>query len=252
VLQGAAEGPEIEQHADPPDPLRLQKPRRDVAANIAEKSKKKIRATLGGIVARRDGAIVTNHQGISGCAKITLTDQKKKRHTAILVGSDLKSDEALLRAEERFAKAAAFRRNDPTAAGESLSMVGYPLAAILGTDPHVNAGYVTALAGLRGDSTHFQSTAPIYNANRGDPVLDQSGRVPGIVTAKLNALAGEKRTGDLLQNIGFAVRGELAQRFLERYDVSLQSETDGSKLDNAEVAVIGRAVTVLIAGRKNP
>jgi hypothetical protein len=61
----------------------------------------------------------------------------------------------------------------------------------------------------------------------------------------------EKRTGDLPQNIGFAVRGELAQSFLERYDVRLNTAADGSKLENTAVAAIGRAVTVLIACRKN-
>jgi len=62
----------------------------------------------------------------------------------------------------------------------------------------------------------------------------------------------EERTGDRPENIGFAVRGELAQSFLARYDVRLDSNPDGSKLENTEVAAIGRAVTVLIACRKNP
>jgi len=226
---------------------------REVAANIAETPKKKVKATLGaGIVANRDGAIVTNHHVVSGCATITVIDQKKKRHKATLVGSDLKNDLALLRAEGRFAKAATFRRDDPIEAGESVTVVGYPLAAILGTDPNVNFGYVTALAGLRGDSSRFQVAAPIHKGNSGGPVLDQSGRVAGIVTAKLNARAVEKRTGDLPQNIGFAVRGDLAQTFLERYDVRLQTESGEAKLENTEVAAIGRAVTVLIACRKTP
>jgi len=226
---------------------------REIAANIAEGPKKKVKATLGaGIVANRDGAIVTNHHVVSGCTAITVIDQKKKRHPATLVGSDQRYDLALLLAEGKFANAATFRRDDPIEAGESVTVVGYPLAAILGTDPNVNFGYVTALAGLQGDSSRFQVAAPIHKGNSGGPVLDQSGRVAGIVTAKLNARAVEKRTGDLPQNIGFAVRGDLAQRFLERYDVRLQSETDGSKLENTEVAAIGRAVTVLIACRKNP
>ena len=133
-----------------------------------------------------------------------------------------------------------------------MTVVGYPLAAILGTDPNVNFGYVTALAGLRGDSSRFQITAPIHKGNSGGPVVDQSGRVTGIVTAKLNTRAVEKRTGDLPQNIGFAVRGEIAQLFLARNNVAFERDGGGSKLENTEVAAIGRAITVLIACRKKP
>ena len=217
------------------------------------KPKAKVKATLGaGIVASRDGAIITNNHVVDGCAAITVMDQRKKRHPATLVGNDTKNDLALLRAKGPFDNAATFRDGRAVEAGESVTVVGYPLAAILGTDPNVNFGYVTALAGLRGDSSRFQVAAPIHKGNSGGPVLDQSGRVTGIVTAKLNARAVEKRTGDLPQNIGFAVRGELAQLFLERHDVAFARDAGGSKLENTEVAAIGRAVTVLIACRKNP
>jgi len=218
-----------------------------------ETPKKKVKATLGaGIVASRDGAIITNQHVVNECLSITVIDAKKKRHQATLISTDRKNDLALLRAKGTFHTAATFRDGAPVEAGESVTVVGYPLAAILGTDPNVNFGYVTALAGLRGDSSRFQVAAPIHKGNSGGPVLDQSGRVTGIVTAKLNARAVEKRTGDLPQNIGFAVRGELAQLFLERNEVDFARDAGGSKLENTEVAAIGRAVTVLIACRRNP
>jgi len=223
------------------------------SAKEAEKPKQKVKATLGaGIVASRDGAIITNQHVVDDCVSITVMDTKKKRHQASVVGTDGKNDLALLRAKGSFESAATFRDGKAIEAGESVTVVGFPLAAILGTDPNVNFGYVTALAGLRGDTSRFQVTAPIHKGNSGGPVLDQSGRVTGIVTAKLNARAVEKRTGDLPQNIGFAVRGEIAQLFLERHDIAFERDSGGSKLENTEVAAIGRAVTVLIACRKNP
>ncbi len=215
--------------------------------------KRKVKASLGaGIVANRDGAILTNNHVVSGCASVTVMDRKKKRHPATIVGRDAKNDLALLRAKGAFDDAATFRDGDAVEAGESVTVVGYPLAAILGTEPNVNFGYVTALSGLGGDTSRFQVAAPIQKGNSGGPVLDQRGRVAGVVSAKLNARVVEKRTGDLPQNIGFAVRGEIAQLFLERHDVDFERESRGSKLENTEVAAIGRAVTVLIACRKNP
>ena len=219
----------------------------------AKAPKRRVKATLGaGVVASRDGAVITNHHVVDGCAAITVLDTKKRRHQAALVGSDLKNDLALLRAKGSFDAVATFRHRLAIQAGEPVTVVGYPLAAVLGTDPNVDFGYVTALAGLRGDNTRFQVTAPVHKGNSGGPVLDQTGRVIGIVTAKLNRRAVEKRTGDLPENIGFAVRGELAQRFLERHKVKVARDAGGPRLENTEVAAIGRAITVLVACRKKP
>jgi len=109
---------------------------------------------------------------------------------------------------------------------------------------------VSAVGGLRGDATRFQISAPIHKGNSGGPILDQSGQVTGIVTAKLDALAVQKRTGDLPQNISFGVRGEVAQFFLERNHAAFRSGAGGKKLENTEVAAIGRAITVMVACRK--
>jgi hypothetical protein len=56
--------------------------------------------------------------------------------------------------------------------------------------------------------------------------------------------------GDLPQNISFGVKGEVAQRFLEANAAVFRSAPGGAKLENTEVAAIGRAVTVLVACRR--
>jgi len=108
-------------------------------------------------------------------------------------------------------------------------------------------GYVSAVGGLRGDVARFQISAPIHKGNSGGPILDQSGQVIGIVTSKLNALAVQRRMGDLPQNISFGVKGEVALAFLESHAAEVRSARDGAKLENTEVAALGRAVTVLVA-----
>ena len=71
-----------------------------------------------------------------------------------------------------------------------------------------------------------------------------------MVTAKLDALAVQKRTGDLPQNISFGIKAEVAQLFLEAHGVAYQGGVEARKLENTEVAAIGRAVTVLVACRR--
>jgi S1-C subfamily serine protease len=203
-----------------------------------------------GIVVSADGLVLTNSHVARGCDALTILDAQRGRVVAALVDADVANDLALLRMDRKFPAVATFRRNAPLQAGEAVTVVGFPLASVLGFEPNVTFGYVSATGGLRGDSTRFQISAPIHKGNSGGPILDQGGQVIGIVTAKLDALAVQKRTGDLPQNISFGVRGEVAQAFLERHATNLQIADSGPKLENTEVAKIGREITVLVACRK--
>ena len=209
------------------------------------------RTTIGaGIVVSAEGMVVTNHHVVQGCASISVLDPEKQRTSAVLVGADVANDLALLKADRTFPAAASFRSGAPLQAGESVTVVGYPLAGILGFEPNVTFGYVSALGGLRGDASRFQISAPIHKGNSGGPILGQDGQVIGIVTSKLDALAVQKRTGDLPQNISFGVRGEIAQTFLASHAARFASGAGGRKLENTEVAAIGRSITVLVACRQ--
>ena len=203
-----------------------------------------------GIVVSADGMVVTNHHVVQGCASISVLDPQQQRTPATLVATDVANDLALLKAERTFPAAASFRRGAPPQAGESVTVVGYPLASILGFEPNVTFGYVSAAGGLRGDASRFQISAPIHKGNSGGPILGQDGQVIGIVTAKLDALAVQKRTGDLPQNISFGVRAEAAQSFLESHAARFASGGAGRKLENTEVAAIGRSITLLVACRR--
>jgi len=222
-------------------------------ADTSGKKAKRPSTTVGaGIVAARDGLILTNAHVARNCSRITVVDFRKRRSTAELVAADPKNDLALIRAKQEFEEAATFRRGVQLQAGESVIVVGYPLASILGSEPNVAFGYVSATAGVRGDVARFQISAPIHKGNSGGPILDQNGNVTGIVTSKLNAMAVQKKTGDLPQNISFGVKGEMAQLFLDGQNVEYESGAREEKLENTELARIGRRITVLVACRRNP
>ncbi|HEX9182295.1 MAG TPA: serine protease [Burkholderiales bacterium] len=204
-----------------------------------------------GTVVSADGLVLTNHHVAQNCESLTVLDAQRARTAATVVGTDVANDLALLKAKRSFPAAATFRRATALQAGESVTVVGFPLASVLGFEPNVTFGYVSATGGLRGDATRFQISAPIHKGNSGGPILDQGGQLIGIVTAKLDALAVQKRTGDLPQNISFGVRSEVAQAFLERHSATVNSADGGAKLENTEVARIGREITVLVACRKS-
>ena len=62
---------------------------------------------------------------------------------------------------------------------------------------------MSALAGLSDDSRYLQISAPVQPGNSGGPLLDASGHLIGIVTAKLNAALIARFTGDIPQNVNF-------------------------------------------------
>src|SRR4029079_10829288 len=94
----------------------------------------------------------------------------------------------------------------PVRAGEAIAVYGFPLAGVLSSTGNVVSGNVTALTGLGDDVRYFQISAPIQPGNSGGPLMDYSGLVVGIVNAKLNDLAFAKTTGDLPQNVNFAIK----------------------------------------------
>jgi hypothetical protein len=47
------------------------------------------------------------------------------------------------------------------------------------------------------------------------------------------------------------VRSEVAQAFVERHSATVRSADGGPKLENTEVARIGREITVLVACRRS-
>lgn len=111
---------------------------------------------------------------------------------------------------------ARFRPGRSIAPGESVTVVGFPLRGLL-TEVNVTNGIVSSLAGPGGDKTLVQMTAPVQAGNSGGPLLDGGGNVIGVVVAKLDALNIWQITGDLPQNINFAIRGEIAHNFVLPY-----------------------------------
>ncbi|MFV3492931.1 trypsin-like peptidase domain-containing protein, partial [Mycobacterium tuberculosis] len=69
--------------------------------------------------------------------------------------------------------------------GEGIAAFGFPHSDLLATTGNFTLGNVTALAGLRDDSRYLQISAPVQSGNSGGPLLDGSGNVVGVVTAKL-------------------------------------------------------------------
>jgi lipoprotein NlpI len=196
------------------------------------------------------GEILTNSHVVEGCQAIVVKLAARNTEVAALVTSDEKNDLALLRLKNvtnPLPSVAAFREGAPVRSGDAIVALGYPLSGLLSSDANLSVGNVSALAGLRDDSRYLQISAPVQPGNSGGPLLDASGHLVGIVTAKLDAMRLARFTGDIPQNVNFALKTEIVRTFLDSKNIAYQTASSDKQLSPADVGDIGRPFTVHIS-----
>ena len=204
-----------------------------------------------GIVISREGYVLTNQHVVQQCGTYEVIDDKNRILKAALEASDSTRDLALLTVKEKFPSAASLRKAIAPQLGENIIVVGYPLVGVLGTRPSVGFGHVSSTVGVRGNPAQMQISVPVQRGSSGGPVLDQAGNVIGVVVSKLDALKLAQRTGDLPQNVNFAVKGDVVRAFLESNKIEYETSADTAKLENTEIASRGAAVTVRVRCIRN-
>jgi S1-C subfamily serine protease len=186
-----------------------------------------------GFVIDTSGSVVTNYHVVQQCAAVSFLLNGGDSTSATVVASDPMNDLALLRVGEKSKPAAVFQDPEHLRAGDDIIVFGYPLLGQLSSAGNLTRGSVSALSGLRDDTRYFQMSAPIQLGNSGGPVLNHQGRVIGIVTSKLNAARELKQTGDISQNVNFALKAAVLRTFLDSNNVNY-SKDDGPKASLAK------------------
>lgn len=160
------------------------------------------------------GYLVTAAHVVGGGARFVLLQNGERVGTAELVASDAANDVAVLKPTlegppRRILGLAA----EPAALGAGIIAIGYPAPDRLGLAVKATGGEVNATAGRaedRPDDPRFlQISAPIHGGNSGGPVVDQTGKVVGIVTSGLTRLVEE-----LPQNVNFALKAAYVRTLL--------------------------------------
>jgi len=138
-----------------------------------------------------------------------------------------------------------FRKGLPRL-GEPIYAYGFPLRSLLASSGNFTAGMVSALIGMRDDSSQLQISAPIQPGNSGGPLLDARGSAVGVIVGKLNAGRVAEITGDIPQNVNFAIKGAVALTFLESHNVTPRLSDTAADLSAADVADIARRSTLRV------
>ncbi len=200
-----------------------------------------------GIVISRDGHILTNNHVILGCQEVRARPPGAAAAVAVAVVAFNQGDDlALLKLPSPAPGFARFRDGTTIRAGEDVVVVGYPLRGLLSSDASVTTGAVSALSGLRDDARYLQITAPVQPGNSGGPLLDMSGSVVGVVVSKLNALKIAQTTGDIPQNVNFAIKTATARKFLDANRVPYETARGGAEMRAADIGDLARGFTLSV------
>jgi uncharacterized protein len=98
--------------------------------------------------------------------------------------------------------------------GDAVSTLGFPNPQLQGSAPKFTRGEINSLTGIKDDPNYFQVSAPIQPGNSGGPLLDRSGNVIGIIQLTLNDLTQLLRTGNVPQNVNYALKSDHLLSFL--------------------------------------
>jgi S1-C subfamily serine protease len=128
--------------------------------------------------------------------------------------------------------------------GEQVVAFGFPLTGLLSSSGNVTTGVVSAGSGLRDNPVNFQISAPVQPGNSGGPLFDQYGNVIGIVVSKLDAAKVSGLTGDIPQNVNFAIKVDGAIKFLQQNGVSPVIGSVKEPLRNEEIAFRAKSIAL--------
>jgi len=164
-----------------------------------------------GFVISEDGFIVTNNHVIAGADEILIEFYSGVELPAVIVGTDVNTDIALLKVEsDSPLPFVSFGDSDQMRVGDWVMAVGNPL----GQGFSVSAGIVSARGrALSGTYDDFiQTDAAINKGNSGGPLFNMNGDVVGVNTAILSPTGGSIGIGfSMASNVVSNVVGQLQE-----------------------------------------
>lgn len=146
------------------------------------RSERPARSMGSGFVISDGGYILTNHHVIDGADKIEVLFSDRQEYRAEVIGSDRRSDLALLKIDAEDLPTLEFANEDELRVGEWVLAIGSPF----GLDYSVSAGIVSAIGRSipteKGENyvPFIQTDVAINPGNSGGPLFNLDGEVVGI------------------------------------------------------------------------
>jgi serine protease Do len=159
-----------------------------------------------GFFISNDGYILTNNHLVEKASKVKVFTVQGDEYTAKVIGTDVKTDVALIKVDSKNLPFAEFGDSAQLKIGEWVLAIGNPL----GMEHTVTAGIVSAKGrqldlGDGNYEDYIQTDAAINRGNSGGPLVNMKGEVIGITSNILTPTGGNI-------GIGFAIPSNMAKK----------------------------------------
>lgn len=192
-------------------------------------------AAGSGVIISTDGYIITNNHVIEDADSIKVTLYDGTEYDATLIGTDSKSDIAVIKVDATDLTAAVIGDSSTIEVGDTAVVIGNPLGTLGGT---VTNGIISATnreVTINNESMNLiQTNAAINSGNSGGGMFDGQGCLIGIVNAKDS---GTTSSGATIEGLGFAIP------INDAMDVASQLMSNGYVSDRATLGVYLQDVT---------
>lgn len=163
-----------------------------------------------GVIITQDGYIVTNNHVVAGASDIEVFTQSRKKYKAQVVGTDPRTDIAVLKVDAAGLPTLAFDDSSKLKVGDLVFAIGDPF----GIGETATMGIVSATGrALGGSIEHYedfiQTDAAINPGNSGGALIDSRGNLVGINTAIISGGGGN-------EGVGFAIPVNMAREVIEQ------------------------------------
>jgi serine protease Do len=191
-----------------------------------------------GVIVSPDGYILTNNHVVDGATDVRVTLADKRQLKAKVVGTDPKTDIAVLKVEGSDFSAITIGDSSKVQVGDYALAIGDPF----GVGQTVTMGIISAMnrgnLGIEDYEDFIQTDAPINPGNSGGALINDRGELVGINTAILSGGSGGN------QGIGFAIPINLARGVMSQI-------LDHGKVNRAYLGIMVQDITPGISKAMN-
>lgn len=189
------------------------------------------------------GTVLTNAHVVDPCEELLVHSAGARPVTARVAAADPISDLAVVETRLRPPAVASIRTAPDAAVGERVLIVGFP-GESESQWPHIGPGIVTRLpppGGGRLVALSFVGHAE--GGMSGGPLLDEQGRVAGVVFAASEPVSSRNETW---REHGSAIEATAVRDFLSRSGVRYSSADGTTPQPHLDVDALARAMTVRV------
>ncbi|WP_158047043.1 S1 family peptidase [Skermanella pratensis] len=200
--------------------------------------KVEIRSAGSGFFINGQGQVLTGFHVVARCAALTVSTVEGGRKPASVVVSDYGMDLAVLQAKAKPKRFARFNPAPERNRGMDASVVGYPAlgaATVVPSRTAVEAWPAQVTSDMLGGGTEFSVEGRIRAGHSGSPVLDETGRVIGLIRSKVDEVTTYRETGRFVDDVAQAVTNETIFRFLAPQNIAYTTQARGPALSDEDL-----------------